>query len=32
MVNRLTMVASAHFMRVPGVNLMLNRIRVELDE
>src|SRR5207248_10777694 len=32
MVNRLSMVASAHFMRVPGVNPMLNRIRVELDE
>src|SRR4051794_11608705 len=32
MVNRLSMVGSARFMRVPSVNPMLNRIRVEPDE
>jgi hypothetical protein len=32
MVNRLSMVASARFISVPGVNPMLNRIRLELDE
>jgi hypothetical protein len=32
MVNRLSLVASAQFMRVFGVNPMLNHIRVEPDE